>query len=119
MTTSFADILFLTCVAWLFAHELDAIRQHEWRILPLTSWMRDDIAYAVFVLTHIPLFIIIVIALPYIIFQLSVDIFLILHAGLHILFRHNSAYTFNNTLSRLLIFGVVPLVILHLLVIVM
>ncbi len=115
MTTEFVDVLFLTCLAWLFAHELDAIKQHEWRILPLTSWMRDDAGYVVFVLLHIPLMVVIILALPSQTFQVGMDMFLILHGGLHILFRNHPAYTFNNALSKMLIFGVIPLAILHLL----
>lgn len=113
MTTG-TDLLFLTCIAWLFAHELDAIKQHEWRILPLTSWMNDTVGYHVFVLMHIPLLAVIILAIPSRPFQIGMDIFLIVHAGLHILFRNHPAYTFDDPLSRLLIFGVVPLSVLHL-----
>lgn len=117
MSTSPDNLLFLVCVAWLFTHELDAIKHHEWRILPLTSWMSDTVGYGVFVILHIPLFTFIMMYLDSIVFQLGFDIFLILHAGLHILFRQNSAYTFNSTISQILIFGVVPLAIGHLLII--
>lgn len=114
MTTS-ADLLFLTCIAWIFAHELDAIQQHEWRVLPLTSWMNDRLGYPTFVLLHIPLVVAIILAIPSRNFQIGMDVFLIIHAGLHIVFRKHPSYTFNNWLSWLLIFGVVPLAMLHLL----
>jgi len=115
--TSFADLLFLTCLAWIFAHELDAIKQHEWRILPLTSWMSEKWAYPTFVLLHIPLVVWMMVMSPSTTFQIGMDIFLIVHAGLHIIFRNHPSYTFDNTLSRILIFGVVPLAMTHLLMI--
>ena len=34
----------------LFTHELDAMLNHEWRVLPLTSWLSDEIGMIVFVL---------------------------------------------------------------------
>ena len=40
----------------LITHELDAMPNHEWQVLPLTSWMPNEIGMIVFVLIHIPLF---------------------------------------------------------------
>jgi hypothetical protein len=50
------DLLFFTGLAFLLCHELDAVAQAEWRLLPILSGMNDGDAYAVFVALHIPLF---------------------------------------------------------------
>ena len=109
-----AEILFMLNLAWITTHELDAMHHHEWRVLPITSWMTEEWGYRVFVLAHIPLFVLLIGGMSSREFQLGFDIFLIVHAGLHILFRNHPDYTFDNTLSRLLIYGVVPLAVLHL-----
>lgn len=110
--------LFLINIAWITTHELDAIHHHEWRILPLTSWMNDIWGYRVFVLAHIPLMIVLMWGITSREFQIIFDVFLVIHVGLHGLFRNHPHYTFNNRLSVLLIVGVVPFAILHLMLIV-
>lgn len=109
-----ADLLFMLNLAFIATHELDAVAQHEWRVLPITSWMTDTWGYRAFIPLHIPLFVIIFWAMPSRDFQIGMDIFLVIHAGLHLLFRNHPDYTFDNLLSRFLIFGVVPLAVLHL-----
>ena len=109
--------LFLVNMAWIMTHELDAIQHHEWRILPLTSWMSEVWGYRVFVLAHIPLFAWMMSMIPSREYQIGLDIFLIIHAGLHWLFRNHPRYTFDNRLSQVLIWGGIPLGVLHLILI--
>lgn len=113
----FTELLFLLNLAWIATHELDAIRQEEWRVLPLTSWLNETWGYPVFVLLHIPLFVLVFVGIPMRNFQIGMDMFLIIHGGLHILFRHHSDYHFDNRLSQILIFGVIPFALAHLLLI--
>ncbi len=54
------NIAFYLGMGTLFAHELDAMPNHEWQVLPLTSWMPNEIGMIVFVLLHIPLFAILI-----------------------------------------------------------
>lgn len=110
----FTQFLFFINIAWMMTHELDAIQHHEWRILPITSWMTEVWAYRVFVLAHIPLFVLLMAGISSREFQIILDIFLIFHAVLHWLFRNRPQYTFDNRLSQSLIFGLVPLATLHL-----
>lgn len=112
-----AEIVFLLNLAWMMTHELDAIQQHEWRVLPLTRWMVDAWGYRIFVLAHIPLFVLCMAFRDSIEFQIALDAFFIIHIGLHWLFRNHPEYTFDNWLSQLLIVGVAPLAILHLVLI--
>ena len=52
----FSHIFFFIALAFIITHELDAIKHHEWRILPITSQLSDKLGYTVFTLMHIPLF---------------------------------------------------------------
>jgi hypothetical protein len=110
----FVRLLFLVNIAWIFAHELDAIQQHEWRFFPFLRPFSDVTAYRIFVALHIPLLAWIIWASPYRDFQIGFDLFLIVHAGLHWALRNHPLIEFRNAFSRLLIFGVVPLAVLHL-----
>lgn len=61
MTTSNApsrasEALFAIGLALLLSHELDAVRQAEWQVLPLLRWLDDATGYLVFVMAHVPLF---------------------------------------------------------------
>lgn len=48
--------IFYIGVGMSFTHELDAMLNNEWRVLPLTSGLPDEMGQTVFVLAHIPLF---------------------------------------------------------------
>jgi len=50
------NVIFYLGMGVLFTHELDAVAHHEWRILPLTNSLPEDIALSTFVLAHVPLF---------------------------------------------------------------
>ena len=52
-------------------------------------------------------------------FQIILDIFLIIHVGLHWFFRNHPENTFDNRLSQGLIIGGAPLGILHMSLILM
>lgn len=99
----------------LFTHELDAVLNHEWKVLPLTSWLPDEYGALVFIFAHIPLFAIVLWLISHqkesIRFrsQIWISIFLILHGMLHLLFVGNVNYKFNSLSSNILIFGVVVL----------
>jgi hypothetical protein len=95
----------------LTTHELDAMRCHEWRVLPLTRYFPDDIGMTIFVLAHVPLFA----WLAHMCWAQQVDTrlfarrlfagFCIVHIGLHWLFRNDPVYEFSGWLSNGLIIG--------------
>jgi hypothetical protein len=111
---TFADLIFVAMVSWLLIHELDAIQQHEWRFF--FSWMpiSDKAAYWLFTAAHAPLLILILWNLQSRGFQIGLDIFMIIHLGLHIGLRNHPLVTFNNTFSRVWIYGGAALAVLHL-----
>lgn len=109
------SLLFLVNIALLNAHELDAIQQHEWRFFPFLRPFSDATAYRIFVAAHVPLLVLILANLESRPFQIGLDVFLIVHAGLHYALRNHPLITFNNPFSRLWIYGAALVSALHLL----
>ena len=105
------NFIFFLGMGTLFTHELDAVSNHEWRVLPLVRLLPDDIGMIVFVIAHIPLFA----TLIALVASSNVKIrtrsrfiisgFLVLHGLLHALFMNNPNYEFSSMLSNTLIFG--------------
>ena len=108
------DLPFLIGMAFLFAHELDAIQNHEWRFFFALLPVSDAAAYHIFTAVHIPLFVLILWNAQALGFQIGFDVFLIIHAGLHWMLRNHPKIKFNNGFSRLWIFGGALLAIIHL-----
>ena len=104
-----SNLIFYTGLSLLLAHELDAIKRHEWRIFPGLSKLRDDLSYHLFVGLHIPLFILILWFLCHpselvrFWFQISVDSFLIIHLVLHQFFKFHDKYEFTQQFSKTII----------------
>jgi hypothetical protein len=101
-----ADLIYWWMVATFFTHELDAVKRHEWRVLPLTSWMPERLGEQIFIWSHVPLFFLIFWfsgASPSNGFRIGLSAFAVIHIGLHWFFRKHSAYEFNNVSSWVLI----------------
>jgi cytochrome bd-type quinol oxidase subunit 1 len=109
-----SDILFYLILGFLFTHELDAIQRREWRLFFFLAPFGDAVAFRLFTLLHIPLFVWIMWAAQFPTFQIGFSAFVIIHAGLHWLLRRHPHYEFNNSLSWFLIAGPVPLAVVHL-----
>lgn len=107
----FRDLVFFAGFAVLACHELDAVAQSEWKLLPVLNTLPDETAYSVFVIAHIPIFA----ALMWLAghssvivrrrAQLGIDAFLVVHAGMHALMSGHSLYLFHSPLSSFLIYG--------------
>ena len=103
--------LFYVGVALLFTHELDAMPNHEWRVLPLLRNLADSAGEVAFVLAHIPIFAIVIACIASLNIRtrtMARDItggFLVLHALLHFAFSGHAAYQFDTVLSSSLIYG--------------
>jgi hypothetical protein len=105
------QIFFFATLSLLITHEMDAVRQHEWRVLPLLAWVADDErGYRAFTALHVPIYMLLLWGL------LSggvdgqrvaagIDIFCIVHVGLHLLFLKHPEYRFRSWLSWALIVG--------------
>ena len=109
------NAVFYLNLALLFTHELDAIRHHEWRIFFFLKPFDDETAYRIFTGLHVPLFMMIIALADDQGFWILMDIFLIIHLGLHLWFRSHSAYEFNSFFSNSLIVGAALSAALHLL----
>ena len=96
-------------VGALFTHELDAMTNHEWRVLPLTSFLGEELGRDVFVLLHIPLFALLIGLLSSAnqsrrrATRLALAAFLAVHALLHWFFSEHPSYEFSSALSNTLI----------------
>lgn len=98
-------------ISFLITHELDAVMNKEWLVLPLTSWLQPDIAYEVFLWAHVPLFALMIALLTSSknkvksITSKVLATFLIIHGSLHIAFTSHKHYEFSSLSSNLLIYG--------------
>ena len=110
-TRRIKSAVFYIGLGLLFTHELDAMPNHEWRVLPVLSALSDSTGELVFVLAHVPIFAIVIA------FVASLDrrvrrrsealaaVFLIGHAVLHWLYSGHDAYEFTSQYSSLLIYA--------------
>ena len=118
------SFLFWTGFALLLSHELDAVAQAEWRLLPFLNLLPDETAYIVFVTLHVPLMAVLMWLLAYPSSlvrrrsQIAIDAFLAVHAVLHWLLSGEMAYTFHSGFSNALIFGGGVVGLLHMLLVV-
>ncbi len=105
------DVLFYLGLALLLTHEMDAMLNHEWLVLPLTSFLADPVGQRVFLLGHIPLFALLIGLIASLNLKLRArarywtSAFLVIHAGLHTLFSGHDSYEFASLDSSLLIYG--------------
>ncbi len=98
---------FYLALSFILMHEMDAVRCREWRIIPGLSALNDNLGYKVFVIAHIPLY--------YFLFWglmglqdnegliNGLDIYFIVHVGLHLLFLKNKKNEFKDWISWIII----------------
>lgn len=105
------DALFYLGLGLLCTHELDAMPNHEWRVLPVLRSVEDSMGEFLFLLAHIPLFAIIIGLVASLdvrrraLSRLAVSVFLVVHTCLHWLFSDHPHYEFDSLLSSSLIVG--------------
>ncbi len=114
------DFLFFLNLSLLIIHEFDAIRRKEWRLFIFLKNLEDERAYQVFTLLHLPFLLLIfwfltqATAPSQFSFQVIVDIFLIIHLGLHLLFRNHERNHFSGKFSKGIIQSMAFLGLAHL-----
>ena len=86
-------------LAFLFTHEVDAAFRHEWRVLPITSFLPEEIGREVFTWAHVPLFAGIMLFSASERLRIGLAAFCVIHVGLHWIYRKHPAYEFNNMSS--------------------
>ena len=105
------NFIFYLGMATLFTHEMDAMLNHEWRVLPLTSWLPENSGMLVFTFFHIPLYAALVALVASrnrktrFWSRIGISMFLLIHAALHAFFKDSPAYEFSSISSLILIFG--------------
>jgi len=99
---------FSLALAFILMHEMDAMRCHEWRIFPGLSYLSDHVGFVVFMAAHIPLFGLLI----YFMLQPGADgfirgvnIFLVVHFFLHVLFLWHPRNEFKDWISWTIITG--------------
>lgn len=98
-------------IALLFTHELDAMPNHEWRVLPGLNMLPDVAAETAFLVAHVPLFVLVIAFIASLNLKVRAKArgiasgFLIAHGAGHYLFSSSSAYEFSSLISSVLIYG--------------
>ena len=104
----------------LLTHELDAMLNHEWRVIPLLRTLPETSGITVFIVAHVPIFALLIALVAsrdlrirrY--SRLGIALFLVAHGALHVLFQSHREYEFSGLLSNLLIFGGAALGLIYL-----
>lgn len=96
------DLLYYAMVGAFFTHELDAVKRHEWRVLPLTNFLPERVGEQVFIWMHVPLFALLLWGGdgdPTNATRIGLAAFAVVHVGLHVVYRRHPANEFNNVSS--------------------
>ncbi len=98
-------LLLFVNLSLLILHEMDAIHCKEWKMLVLLNKLTDSTARIVFSILHLPLFIIIFFLLEYSFetFFWILNIFLVFHLLIHIIFNKHEFNNFKSKYSLFLI----------------
>jgi hypothetical protein len=100
---------FYLALAFILTHEMDAIRCKEWLMFPATSFLKDETGFVVFMVAHIPLYALMLWGLfgtgTNAGLMRGLDVFFIIHVGLHILFLKHAENRFTSRLSWFIIIG--------------
>ncbi len=105
------NLWFLLGLGFICTHELDAVQQHEWRLLYVLRGFAEPLAGQLFIALHLPLFALLVWLTHHRqprlreAARMALMAFLIVHVGLHLRLSDHALYSFHAPLSRLLIFG--------------
>lgn len=99
-------VFFLVGLAFLLTHEMDAVRLHEWRLLPLMSRLNDHVGFHVFTGLHVPLYVLLFLLVSGVAgletsttIIMALDVFFIVHVGLHLLFLNHPQNEFRSLFS--------------------
>jgi hypothetical protein len=102
-------LYFYIALSFILTHEIDAVRCQEWQIFPGLSLLENEKGYFVFTMAHIPLFSLVFWKLqtqtPNHNLIWGLDLFFIIHIGLHILFLKHPKNQFTSFLSWFIIIG--------------
>ena len=103
------DLSFYLGLTFIIMHEMDAIRCKEWRIFPGMSSLNDYWGFRVFMVIHVPLFVLLLYGIisapdPASV-RTGLDYFFIIHGFLHVLLLKHSKNEFKDWISWVIIIG--------------
>ena len=102
-------LFFLLGLCFLLTHEMDAVRLKEWKMLPVTSGMGEEVGYRAFVLVHVPLYAVLLRGLldggASAGLIVVLDAFFVVHMLLHACLRNLPENRFGSAFSWCLILG--------------
>jgi len=91
-------VVFVIGLSLLLVHEMDAIRSKEWKMFIGLRSIEERVAYRLFALFHIPLYcaaLLLLLSEHYDVGWIIVDVFLIAHALVHVVFRKHKENQFD------------------------
>lgn len=100
------DVIYYAMIGCFFSHELDAVKRHEWRVMPGLNLLPDRFAEQLFIWLHVPLFAVLLLGgdgQEANVWRIAIAAFAIIHVWLHWVFRKHPAYEFNTISSWALI----------------
>lgn len=89
-------------VGAFFTHELDAVKRHEWRVLPVLRALPERLGEQCFIWLHFPLFALLLWGSdgdPEDTTRVGLATFSVIHVALHFIYRRHPGYEFNNPSS--------------------
>lgn len=115
------QMIFIAIIYALFlVHEMDAIQNEEWRMFIFFKDMNSNNAYILFTLLHLPIYALLIMFTLSLKYQeitiMIVNIFLVFHTVLHLLFEKHSNNKLKSFLSRFIIYGMGVLAVLYLVI---
>lgn len=119
MSYLFPLTIFYLGFSFFILHEMDAIKNKEWRMLYFLNFLCEDKAYIIFSVLHLPLFVLLLLGLvldKYTTMKI-LDSFFILHFILHLLFLKHKENNFSTKYSWFLITGLFIFGSMHLVMI--
>jgi hypothetical protein len=114
------DLIFYVALSGLLAHELDAVQRHEWRLLFVLRRMPETRARDAFILVHVPIVALILWLAAHPDpkvrhgMMLVLDVFVLVHAGLHWRLSTHPKYEFYDSISKVLIYAPAVIALGHL-----
>ena len=112
-------LLFVFMLSLLFIHEMDAVRAKEWKMFVGLKNLKDDTAYKIFTIAHLPLYFIVMYILAQAgilanaIFYFIIDGFLLCHTIIHFCFRKHPDNGFSSVFSLIILYVLGALAIVH------
>ena len=97
------NTLYLISLILFILHEMDAVYHKEWNMLFILKDMKENNSYVVFLLAHLPIYLLLYYSLGSELGQIIVTALLLIHAVVHYFFRKNQYNEFNY-LSNILIY---------------